>query len=115
MPEVGAAQLNSNNDRLWSTLAHLSGLFTHFLGPLIIWLVKKNDSPFVDDQGKEALNFQLSILVYQIISGVFLLIVIGLVLFLALYIFEIIVVIKAAVSANHGEKYRYPMTIRFVK
>jgi uncharacterized Tic20 family protein len=107
--------------RTWGMLCHLSALtgyfipFGHLLGPLIIWLIKKDEYLFVDDQGKESLNFQLTLTLYTIISSILCILLIGFVLLLVLFLAELILVIIASVQANHGEKYRYPLTIRFIK
>ncbi len=107
--------------RLWGMLCHLiafSGYVIPFgsvLGPLIIWLIKKDEMPFVDDQGKESLNFQLTMLIAVIISAILMFVVIGFLLLGVLIIFQIIVVIMASIKANEGVRYRYPYTIRFIK
>ena len=96
-------------------LCHLLAIFTGFLGPLIIWLIKKDESSFVDDHGKEALNFQITVLIAMIVSGLLTFICIGFVLMLIVWIVDMIFCIIAAVKASHGEAYRYPLTFRFVK
>ncbi len=96
-------------------LAHLLGALVGFIGPLIIWLIKKDEYAFVDDQGKEAVNFQISIVIYAIVSFVLTLILIGFLLLLAVIVFNIVCIIKAALKANNGERYRYPMSIRIIK
>ena len=113
--------------RQWAMLAHLSafgglliGGFT-FLGPLIVYAIKKDEDPFVADQAREALNFNLSALLYGTVLGIvtFILIfvLIGLLfipVIIALAIAWLVLVIVAAVAANRGEAYRYPLTIRFI-
>lgn len=84
------------------------------LGPLIVWLIKRNEFPFVDEQGKEAVNFQLSVIIYGIVAGILCLLLIGFVLLIALAIFQIVLVIVATVKVSNGEHYRYPLTIRFI-
>ena len=69
----------------------------------------------MDDQGKESLNFQISMTIYFIISAILTVILIGIVLLIALAIFDIVVLIIATIKANGGEKYRYPLTIRLIK
>ena len=108
--------------RTWAMLTHLIALcgfigvpFGHLIGPLIIWLVKKDQFPLVDDQGKESLNFQLSMTIYGVVAGILTLIVIGIPLLIALVLTDIILVIIASVAANQGQLYRYPLTIRFLK
>jgi uncharacterized Tic20 family protein len=77
-------------------------------------LIKKDQFPFVDDQGKESLNFQISVLIYAFISGILVFVVIGIFLLIALGIFVIVMVIIATIRANEGQKYRYPLTIRII-
>ena len=102
------------DDTTWSTLAHLSTFVLPILGPLIIWLVKSN-SPFISHHGKQALNFQLSLMIYGIISLVLVFFLIGLLLIPALIIADIVLSILAAIAANRGELYRYPFTINFFR
>src|SRR5438270_12672387 len=108
--------------RTWCVLCHASallGLFFHFpghvLGPLIVWLVKRGDSPEIDAHGKEALNFQISMLIYNAVSLVFCLVLIGFAFLVILWVLNAIFVIIAAVQASEGKFYRYPMTIRFLQ
>jgi uncharacterized protein len=113
---------SSSNVRTWCVLCHasaLSGIFLHFVGhifgPLIVWLLKRSDSPEIDAHGKESLNFQLSMLIYNIIAGILILAVIGIPLLILLYVLNIVFVIIASIQAGDGKLYRYPMTIRFIK
>ncbi|MEM6424628.1 MAG: DUF4870 domain-containing protein [Cyanobacteria bacterium P01_D01_bin.128] len=107
--------------RNWGMIAHLSSLvgfiipFGNIIGPLIVWLVKKDEMPFVDEQGKESLNFQISVFIYAVISGILTLVVIGLLMLLALGIFWLVFAIIAGIKAGQGESYRYPLTIRLLK
>jgi uncharacterized Tic20 family protein len=112
----------STNVRTWNVLCHLSalsGVLLHFpghvLGPLIVWLLKRGDSPEIDAHGKESLNFQLSMLLYTVISAVFCLILIGLVFLAVLWVLNAVLVIIASIQASEGKFYRYPMTIRFIQ
>jgi uncharacterized Tic20 family protein len=86
----------------------------HVLGPLIVWLVKRGDSSEIDAHGKEALNFQISMLIYNIVAGVLCLVLIGFVLLAVLHILNVVFVILAAVKANEGQMYRYPLTLRLI-
>ena len=110
----------SKEERTWSMLCHISvfsGMlipFGHILAPLVIWLIKKDDLPLLSDQGKEVLNFQISMTLYLFISVLLCFILIGIPLLIGLIIFCIIATIIGAISANDGKKYRYPITIRFV-
>jgi len=105
----------SKDDRTMAMLCHLLAIVLGFIGPLIIWLIKKDGSQFVDDQGKEALNFQLTMLIAFAVSGLSICIFIGFVLLPAVAIFDLVFCIIAAVKANGGEAYRYPINIRMVK
>jgi uncharacterized Tic20 family protein len=111
----------SKDERTWGMLCHLvafSGFiipFGNLLGPLIIWLIKKDEMPFVDDQGKESLNFQLTMLIALIISAILVVVLIGFALLAILAVFQIIVLIIATIKANEGVRYRYPYAIRFIK
>ena len=96
-------------------LCHLLGLLTSFLGPLILWLIKKDEQPFVDEQGKEALNFQITVLIASIVSGLLTMVCIGVFLAMAVGVVDLIFCIMATVKANGGEAYRYPVSIRLIK
>ena len=102
-------------------LAHLSALsgfvipFGNIIGPLLIWLVKRDEMSFVADQGKEALNFNISMTIYLLVSGVLIFVLIGIPLIIVLAIAWLVLSILAAVKANEGVVYRYPLTLRLVK
>jgi uncharacterized Tic20 family protein len=119
--ETNEYHVISKEERNWATIAHLSALsgfvvpFGTVLGPLVVWLLKKEAYPFVDDQGKEALNFQISFLIYTIVASVLMLLLIGFVLLPIVLIVEFVLTIVAAIKANEGLHYRYPLTIRFLK
>ncbi len=113
----------ANKDaRMWAMICHLAGLaglvvpvVGCIVGPLIVWQIKKEESPFVDEQGKEAVNFQISMLIYGIVAGLLCFACVGFVLAPAVAIFDLVFLLIAAVKANNGEHYRYPLTIRFIK
>jgi uncharacterized protein len=107
------------NARQWAMLAHLSALFgliigLNWLGPLVVYLVKKDEHPFIADQSREALNFNLSVFIYVLVSVVLIFIVIGFLLLPVIGIAWLVLTIIAGVRANNGEPYRYPLTIKFV-
>jgi uncharacterized protein len=113
---------SSRDVRTWNVLCHataLAGFFVpwagHILGPLIVWLAKRNDSPEIDENGKESLNFQISMLIYNVIAGVLCLVLIGFVILVILHFLNLVLVIVASVQASEGKFYRYPMTIRLIK
>jgi uncharacterized Tic20 family protein len=84
------------------------------LAVLVLWLVKKDDSPALDRVGREALDFNLSMLLYGIVSVILVFVLIGIGLLIALWVFGLVVTIIAAVRASDGHYYRYPLTIRFL-
>jgi hypothetical protein len=100
--------------KTFAMLAHLLGIIG-FLGPLIIWLVKKDQSPFVDDQGKEALNFHLTMLIGYIIGFALSAFCIGFLVLPVVWIVSLIFSIMGAMKANTGVPYRYPFAIRMIK
>lgn len=98
----------------WALFAHLSGIIFWFVGPLVIWLIQKDKMPFVADQGKEALNWQLTLLIGWVAAGVLSFIAIGFILYPALGILNLIFSIMGAMKANEGVPYRYPFSIKLV-
>lgn len=110
----------AKEERTWGMLCHLSVFAGHFIPfgniivPLIIWQVKK-ESPFVDYHGKEALNFQFSLLIYGLIAAILAFVLIGLPILIALWVMGVVMVVIAGLKANDGNYYRYPITIRFLK
>lgn len=112
--------LSPQEERTWGMLCHLSALSAFvtgigaILGPLIVWLIKKDQSAFVDAQGKESVNFQLSCLIYAIVSSILCFVLIGILLLIALGVFWLVEVIIASVAANNGNYHRYPLCIRFI-
>lgn len=111
----------AKNERTWGMLCHLSIFVGHFIpfgniiAPLIIWQTKKDESPFIAYHGKEALNFQITLMIYFAISVILAFVGIGFLLLMALWIFGLVMVIIAGLRANEGHYYRYPFTIRIIK
>ncbi len=108
------------DERLYATFLHLS-LLAHvvlsgfaIIVPIIMWVIKKDESPYIADHGREAINFQISLIIYSIIAGIFSIVLIGLPFLLLIPIYALVCMVLAAVAANRGELYRYPMTIRFL-
>lgn len=109
------------NVRSWCVACHLSALagfvlpgFGHILGPLIVWLIKRGDAAEIDAHGREALNFQISMLLYSIVAAVLCLVLIGFALLAILHILNVVFVIIAAVKASEGQIYHYPLAIRLL-
>jgi len=114
-PPVGAPA--PADQRTMALVAHLLGIFTWFIGPLIIWMINKDDSSkgFVIDQAKEALNFQITITIAMLICIVLMIVIIGGLLAPLVGLLNLVFCIIAAVKANNGEYYRYPFTLRLIK
>jgi len=125
--QEGPPSKEINKDaRMWAMICHLSALaglvvpvVGCIVGPLVIWQVKKEEFPFVNEQGKEAVNFQISMLLYLLISAIIWIplsfVCIGVLIPVAISIVDLIFLLIAAVKANDGYHYRYPLTIRFIK
>ena len=106
--------MNDADQRLWATLAHISGLLFGFLGPLVIFLVMKDKGRFIRSQSLEALNFQITVAIAAIVSAMLIAVLIGLLLLAIVAVGAVVLMILAAVAANRGEEYRYPLTLRLV-
>lgn len=135
--ESGETTLNEvetdKDARVWATFCHVSALLAllgvplgHLIGPFLVWLLKRNEIPFVEAHGKEALNFQLSMTIYAV--GLLVILVIALAeeplrpaafivagLSVLLFLLDIVLVVVASVRANNGLQYTYPLSIRFIK
>ena len=123
----------ASEERTWAMLCHLLAFswvigipFGNFLGPVFAWVMKKDQYSLVDDQGKESLNFQISLFIYTMvlttITVIAVITIVGILLLpvlislaLAIVVFKLICVITASIQANQGVRYRYPLTIRFIK
>ena len=119
-PAPGSAP--TEKERTWGMLAHLSALaglvmplIGIVLGPLAVWLARRDESPFVTAHAKEALNFNLSVLLGAVVCGVLMLVFVGFLLGTALFIIWLVLTLVAAIKASEGESYRYPFSMRFVK
>jgi uncharacterized Tic20 family protein len=120
--DVQMNDLSDKESRTWGMACHLAGLamfvipyLGNILGPLIVWIMKRSEYPFVDEQGKEALNFQISMTIYKIVATILITFAVGCFLLPAVVIADVALLIVAATKANKGESYRYPITIRFIK
>ena len=110
-----STEMSPSDQRMWAMLAHLGGILFGFLAPLIVFLVQKDRGAYVNDQSKEALNFQLTLLIAYVVGSVLSIIFIGLLILFAAWIAAIVFGIMAGLAANKGENYRYPLNIRMVK
>jgi len=113
----------SKTERLWGMGCHLIALcgiimpipVANLLGPLILWLIKREDGAFIDAQGKESLNFQISLFIYLMACVALSVIGVGLFLVFPVLVFGFVCVIIAAIKASEGTSFRYPACIRFIK
>jgi uncharacterized Tic20 family protein len=111
----------SNEQKQWAMFTHLSALvgylipFGSIIGPLVMWQLKKNEMPFVDDQGKEALNFQITVAIAAIACIVLMFVLIGFLLIWILAIADLVFIVIASIAANNGQAYRYPVNLRLIK
>ncbi|CAM0998060.1 Orotate phosphoribosyltransferase [Rhodanobacter sp. Root179] len=116
-PMAGAP---SADERQWAMFAHLSALigliipFGSIIGPLVIWLIKKDTMPFVNDQGKEALNFNITVAIAAIVGWILCFILIGFLVLAVVFVAWLVLAIIGTIKANEGTAYRYPFTLRLV-
>ena len=111
--EPGAKPATEANNL--AMLIHVTGIFFSFLGPLIIWVLKKEEHEFVDDQGKETLNWEITMAIAYAICGVLSGILIGLLILPLVGIVDLVFNIIGATKANQGVRYRYPFALRLIK
>ncbi|WP_449467189.1 DUF4870 domain-containing protein [Stenotrophomonas humi] len=113
-PPAGA---NTSDDNSVALLVHLSGIFFSFIVPLIVWLINKDkpEKAFLNENSKEALNFQITLLIAYFVSGVLMVVLIGFLTYAVAWIACVVFSIIAGLAANKGETYRYPVTLRLIK
>jgi uncharacterized Tic20 family protein len=104
----------SNDDKNIATVTHLGGTVFSFIPSLIVWILKKDDSQYIADQAKEALNFQITVLIALFISQLLIWLLIGLILLPIVWLVNIVFCIIAAISTSKGETYRYPLCLRLI-
>lgn len=114
LPPATIPDRPTDEERVVAMLAHLITFMSSFIGPLVIYLVKKDESAFVADQAKEVLNFHISALIYAVLAVLSCFIAIGFELVPALGVFVFIVTILGAIRAYEGKAFRYPLCIRFL-
>ncbi|WP_217875444.1 DUF4870 domain-containing protein [Pseudoalteromonas shioyasakiensis] len=107
--------------RTWAMFCHLSALaglifpFGSVIGPLIVWLVKKEEMPLVAEHGRKSLNFQLTMMIAYIVCFMLMFVVVGVILLPLVALFSLIMVVVSAIKANDGKDVKYPMAIEFIK
>ncbi len=104
----------SANDKNIAVLTHLGGIFFGFIPALIVWLLKKDDSPFIGEQAREALNFQITVLIGFVCAWVLTFVLVGLLLLPALVIANLVLCVVAAAKVSKGEDYQYPFALRLI-
>ena len=106
--------MSPSDEKLWATLIHIGGIFFSFIPALIGYLVLKDRGPFIREHTATALNFQITMAIAYVISYILIFIVIGIFILIAVWVVTIIFSIIAAVRANQGRLYTYPLAIKFV-
>ncbi|MES2094497.1 MAG: DUF4870 domain-containing protein [Actinomycetota bacterium] len=106
--------LSPSDEKLWATLVHLGAIFFHFLPALIGYFVLRDRGPFIREHTRTALNFQLTVLLGYVVGFFTLWIVVGFVILLAVAVVNVVFSILAAIAANRGQFYTYPVALRFV-
>lgn len=105
----------SSDEKTMALLSHILTLVASFIAPLVIYLVKKDESQYITAHAKESLNFQITLIIAYIVCGILVVVLIGIVLLFALWIANLVLVIIASIKANEGKFYKYPFSIKFVK
>ncbi len=105
----------TSDERTMAILSHVLCFVASFLAPLIIYIVKKDESKFVAEHAKESLNFQISLIIYSIIACILIIVLVGILLLWALSVMALILIIIATIRASEGKIYRYPFCIRLIK
>lgn len=104
----------SNDDKNIATVTHLGGTVFSFIPSLLVWALKKDDNAYIADQAKEALNFQITVLIAHFIAGILVMILVGFVFIGIIWLLNIVFCILAAISTSKGETYRYPFCLRLI-
>ncbi|MEP7143715.1 MAG: DUF4870 domain-containing protein [Ferruginibacter sp.] len=113
--EFAPATLPSSDEKTMAILSHILTLVSSFIAPLIIYLVKKDESPYVAEHAKESLNFQITMFILYIVCGILILVLIGILLIWLLSIANLVLVIIATIKASENKMYRYPINFRLIK
>ena len=119
IPDSNTVLTTDPDERMWAMFCHLGTLVTWFpfaniILPLVIWMAKKETSPLVNDQGKEALNFQITILIGYAICIPLVFVLIGIPAIAVLFLYHVVFSLVAAIKANEGRAFRYPYTLRLI-
>lgn len=114
--EIAGNNINtpSNDDKNIATITHLAGTVFFFIPALVVWMLKKNDSAYLADQSKEALNFQITVLIAMAVAKAMLWVLVGFALVPLVFLGNLVFCIIAAISTSKGETYRYPLCLRLI-
>ena len=112
--EASTILVPSNDDKNIATVTHLGGTVFSFIPGLLVWILKKDESTYIADQAKEALNFQISILIASFIASILIWLIVGFVLLPIIWIANVVFCIIAAIASSKGETYRYPICLRLI-
>ena len=104
----------SNDDKNIATVTHLGGTVFSFIPALIVWILKKDESAYLSDQAKEALNFQITVLIATFVASILIWLLIGFALLPIIWIANVVLCIIAAIACSKGETYRYPFCLRLI-
>lgn len=116
-PAYGPPPLRPDEERTWAVLAHLLGLVAGFLAPLVVWLMFRGRGPYLEDQAKEALNFQITLILAYVVGGILTIVTLGIgsPILLVIVVGQLVFQLLAGFAASRYEWYRYPVSIRFVR
>ena len=114
-PPAASASLSESDERLWASIAHAGTIFFGFVPALIVWLVQKEKSAFVETESKEALNFGILVSALYLIGWLTTFVIVGFLIIPIAWIISLIFCIQAAIKTNKGESYRYPLNVRLIK
>lgn len=103
------------DEKTMALLSHILSIIGGFIAPLVIYLLKKDESAFVSEHAKESLNFQITLFIAYVISFLLIFVIIGIFLLMLIGLLQLILVIVATIKANEGKLYKYPFNIRFIK
>jgi uncharacterized protein len=115
--DIAAAQditKPSSDDKNIATVTHLGGTVFSFIPGLLVWILKKDDNAYIADQAKEALNFQITVLIASFVASILIWLLIGFILLPIIWMVNIVFCIIAAIASSKGELYRYPLCLRLI-
>ena len=113
-PNITPSTEPSSDDKNIATVTHLGGTVFSFVPGLLVWILKKDDSAYLADQAKEALNFQITILIASFAAAILMWLLIGFILLPIVWLLNVVFCIIAAISTSKGETYRYPLCLRLI-